>query len=517
MRYLKTITLAIACIAFTALPCKADVKQSELVPSGHWVYDAMTYLSVESGETTLAQRAPESYAELRAQFGLLVGERLSTQGKNLYEKVARFLGGDAPIWSSGAATLDVKPAIALSASLPHDDDTDFTFDRVERFNDRKPLVSIPLTIGFTPAVTAFADFAFGTGFWAANGQNDFTNIPLTADSFDANAPANAYVSAGNAFLTVSVGRGALSVGRTMSGSMILSDSCDRLDYASLTLFSPKVRISVTPIELAPDRFAYFHDISFRPLPFVGITLSEAATVHSGLDPRYLNPVMIFHNYAGWRDDYGQEEDASPVGTQFGLSADLVPLRGLRLYGQLAVNQFQTSYELSKYDSASDIPNSIGGLAGIEYIKGVSGGFLVVTAEGVRTNPWLYVLTNSDISFYWSRKELVAPSGHTTDDIAGWLGTPYGRDAIAGALRVLYDVPLSRALSAEYRVTRETSDETPFAEGEGQAGVRHGITLSCKERFSESIEVEGSIGYAVMKRENWAGAPEAAVSVEWKPR
>lgn len=512
MRAIQTAFASIAFLALAILPCHADAKRSELVPSGHWVYDAMAYLAVESGQTTLAANGPESYAELRAYFDVIEEDSLSAQGKALYEKIGRFLGSDAPLWSSGKATLDVTPKITLEAALPRDDAVEFDFDRIARFNDRAPLVSLPVTVNFTPAVTAFMDLSFGTGFWASNGTNDFTNIPLSTDAFDANAPSRAYLSAGNAFMTVTVGRGALSVGRTVSGSMILSDACDRLDYASIVLFSPDLRVSLTPIELATDRFAYFHDVSFRPFPFMSVTISEAATVHSTLDARYLNPLMVYHNFAGWRDDYGQEGEESPVGTQFGLSADLVPVPGLRLYGQLAVNQFQTSYELSKYgDSASAIPNSIGGLAGAECIRGFRDGFLVATAEGVWTNPWLYVLSNPEISLVWSRKELVAPSGRASDPIGGWLGTPYGPGAIAAIFRMMYDVPLSGKLSAEYRFENLSSSEG------GRSGIRHGMAVSCNAFFGDCFEAGGSIGYSFMKRGDWAGKAEAAVSVSWKPR
>lgn len=523
MRAFTTTLVTITFLTLALLPCRADVKQStlsssELVPAGHWVYDAMTYLAVESGETTLASNAPASFAELRAFFGAVADDRLSAQGRNLYAKVARFLGSDASLWSSGVATLDVAPAVTLSASLPHDDAASFNFDSVSRFNGREPLVSLPVTIGFTPSVTAFADLAFGTGFWATIGANDITNVPLSSDAFDANAPARAYLSAGNAFMNFTIGRGTLSVGRTASGSMILSSSCDRLDYAQLAFFSPKLRFSLTPVELAVDRFAFFHDASFRPFPSIAITLSETATVHSALDPRYLNPLMVFHNYAGWRDDYGQAADVSPVGTQFGLSADIVPLPGVRFYGQLAVNQFQTSFELSKYgDSAETIPNSIGGLAGAEYIKGFMDGFLVVTTEGVWTNPWLYVLSNPDISYVWTRKELVAPDGHTSDAVAGWLGSPYGPGAIAAICRVLYDVPSERKLSAEYRFERMAADEANLSASSGPAGVRHGLVLSCDAFLSEKFEASASVGYSILKRGDWAGAPNGAVSVTWRPR
>ena len=183
-------------------------------------------------------------------------------------------------------------------------------------------------------------------------------------------PATAYLSSGNDFCTAVIGRGAQTIGRTVSGSMILSPTADRLNYASFTLFSPCLRFSMQPIELDTNRFAYFHTISFRPRPNLAFTFSEASLVNSTLDLRYLNPAMVFHSYAGWRDDYGKSTDNDPdndsvssVGSQMGLGAEFVPLSGVRLYGQFLMNQFQTAYEDSKFPGADSIPNAFGGPRG----------------------------------------------------------------------------------------------------------------------------------------------------------
>lgn len=515
MRTFITVCVALALLTVSAPPCRAESSTSGLIPYGHWVYDAMSYLAVETGETTLAVNSPSSYGELRVYFSAIKHERLSTQGASLYDKVGRFLQGSTPLYASGNAgsstggnvTVDVRPVISVSGILRQNDDAQFSFESLERFNETKPFVSIPVSIGFTPYVTAFADFTLKKNYWTTTLDATSTNVPLGTDSFDANMPSSAYITAGNGFMSATIGRGALNQGRTVFGSMSLSPSCDRLDYASLVLFSPKLRVSITPVELAPDRYAYFHDVSFRPFPFLSLSVSEAAMVHSTLDLRYLNPAMIFHNYAGWRDDYGQEVDESPVGTQFTLSADLVPIRGLRLYGQFALNQFQTSFELSKYeDSAEAIPNALGGLAGAEYIRGFRDGFLVATAEGIWTNPWLYTLSNPDISFIWSRRELVAPSGYTKQDVTGYLGTPYGPDTLAGIIAVAYDVPLTGKISFRYRATRK-----------GGEGIGHSVECSAERQIGEKFEVGGMVGYSIIKRDAWSQSAEAAVSVSWKLR
>ncbi len=338
---IPVLILSLCGVLSAEVPAKASL--AEVIPSRHWLYDALAVLSLETGRATLAVNAPASKAELGVYLDAVPFERLSAAGQTLYRKAALFLGSSDALWQTGEASLDFSPRLSFTARYRPSGDGGLSSDILERFNDTDPLLSLPLTIGFSPFVSVFSDFSVGEGYWVSTVKDNYTNVPSTADSFDLNVPAQAHVAAGNGFFTAVLGRGALNSGRTISGSMLLSDTADRLDYASLVFFSHGIRISLTPVELAPDKFVYYHDISVQPFSFLTLRFAEAATVNSALDLRYLNPAMIYHSYAGWKDDYGEDEGVDPVGTQFSFSADLVPVKGLRLYGQFVMNQFQTAY------------------------------------------------------------------------------------------------------------------------------------------------------------------------------
>ena len=430
-----------------------------LVLTDSWIYDAMDYLFAESGEASMSLSSPSSVNELRLYLDGIAYDALSAPGKALYRRLADALGPRERLIKSGLLGFDVRPALSLSARARQDQSAYFDFDKTANFNERAPLLSIPFELDFSKYVTAYTDLTLGEGYWASTLDGNYTSIPNDASYIDINIPKTAYLAAGTSFASAVIGRGRLSIGRTLSGSMILSDTADRLNYASLSLFSPGLRFAMTPIELAPDRYAYFHTLTMRPVKFLSITLSEGATVNSTLDPRYLNPLMVFHSYAGWRDTAYKQYDAanhiitdqSPVGTQFAAEVDLVPLKGLRLYGQFVMNQFQTEYELETAgDAAAAIPNSLGATAGVEYTRPLFDGYLKGTVEGVYANPWLYIQDNTAISWYSSRYELVAPGNYPSTRVSDWLGSPYGPDTIACLAELKYDVPRSYSVTLGYR-------------------------------------------------------------------
>lgn len=538
-------------LAVAIAESSSDVTGAPLVLADSWIYDAFDYLFAESGEASMALSAPSSANELRLYLDGIPFDALSAPGKALYRKLADALSPRERLVNSGQFGFDARPALSLSARAAQDQAAYFDFDGTANFNERAPLLSIPFELDFSKYVTAYTDLTLGEGYWASTLDGNRTNLPNEASYIDINIPKTAYLAAGTSFASVVIGRGRLSIGRTLSGSMILSDTADRLDYASLSLFSPGFRFAMTPVELAPDRYAYFHSLTMRPLKFLSITLSEGATVNSTLDLRYLNPLMVFHSYAGWRDysqyqRYKYESDggfsidasSSPVGTQFAAAVDLVPLKGLRLYGQFVMNQFQTEYELENYTGpASLIPNSLGGTAGIEYTHPLLDGYLKATVEGVYANPWLYIQDNTAISWYSSRLELVAPGNYPGVAVTNWLGSPYGPDTIACLARLKYEVPRSYSVALGYRfMCKGTNGENFFAAApsggtavyytdtlekvryttpSGPARYQHRFNLKGTWNVYEWLELAGSAGYAVMTGSANASSAEAGLSATFR--
>ena len=127
--------------------------------------------------------------------------------------------------------------------------------------------------------------------------------------------------------------------------MLIADTADRFDYFSGTVFTKNLKLDVTVLELNPTRFLFMHEVSFRPIKQISVTLHEGVLINSFFDPRFLNPAMIFHSHAAWKEDYlpgtTPASENGAVGSQFGITIDAVPIKRLRIYGQFGMNQFQT--------------------------------------------------------------------------------------------------------------------------------------------------------------------------------
>jgi hypothetical protein len=538
----KSIVLVLVLAIMSSLA--AFSPDTELVPPGHWIYDALDYLYADSGEADIAVSAPASHFEIRTHLDAISLDLLSPQGAALYRKVLSAIGERVPVAESGVASFDTRPVASLSARYRTTNDVFFTFDHTSEFNATKPLVVLPLELCFTPYVTGYSEFSVGEGYMASGFLDNYTNIPNAASWIDMNWPRTAYIAAGNSFCTAVLGRGAIAYGRTLSGSMLVSGDSDRNNYASLSMFAPRVRYTMLPVEISPNRFAYYHNLTMKPLSFLSITLSEASLVNSTLDPRYLNPYMVFHSYSGWLDrpEYGyyqEDEDITPVGSQFGGELSIVPLRGLKLYGQFVMNQFQTSYEMEKWkDAAAKNPNALGGTAGIRYAIPLWDGFLSASVEGVYTNPWLYIMNNKNISWYWSRHELLSPVV-AKSDVSGWLGSPYGPDTAAWVASFRYEDIGNLEIGATYRFVcrgengdkflafKETTtakrfypstmEEASITTPSGQASYQHLALVEVSKHFGEHLEISGSLGYAAMSGKVNAGTPLCGLGVTWSVR
>jgi len=217
----------------------------------------------------------------------------------------------------------------------------------------------------------------------------------------------------------------------------------------------------------------------------------------------------------------------------------VPLRGMTVYGQFVMNQFQTQYERENFgEEAAKIPDSLGGTLGVRLSVPFASGFITGTLEGVYANPWMYILENKAISWYWSRFELVAPTSYTDKAVSGWLGSPYGPDTIAGVLNLRYEDTESFSLGLTYRFIckginseafmahEETATEhfypddlsqssatTPY----GAARFQNLLLLEASWRPFSTIEVSGFAGYSIMTGAVEAQSPSLGCAVTWYAR
>jgi hypothetical protein len=230
-------------------------------------------------------------------------------------------------------------------------------------------------------------------------------------------------------------------GRTRTGSIILSENLEKINYAQLSFFSPYVKYTAEVMQYEAVKYQYMHYLQFRPHKTISLSFTEGVMVNAPLELRYLNPLMVFHSYEAWKtyDDYNDEfldsdsaEDkidqsgGSRVGSFFGAMVEYQPVQHLRLYGLFAMTQFQLEIERQNW-SKYLTPNALAFQLGSEVSIPFDRGYWLFGLEGVYTYPYMYVLHNKAWSFYKEYPEVERITART------WTGTPFGPDTIAGAL------------------------------------------------------------------------------------
>ena len=511
-RFIVILSLSLEMFALAV----ADTPYALFVENDHWIYDAMHILSVESRQTTLADRQPLSKGELAEYFSSFDNAVIPQASEPLYRMMQGYFSDHPFLFRRKYFAFDVNGIFTLQGQYVHNPENEVRLDSFLRYNRTPAIVSVPMHVMFTSYADFFVNLSLKKNYWAAILSYPYTNVPLEGNAFEAAFPTQAGLSLGGRFFNFTIGRGALNIGRSLAGSMLLADTVDRMDYITATFFYKKVRLSLNVVELEPTRFVFSHEAAFRPIEWLAIRLYEGIVLNAPFDPKYLNPMMIFHNFFGWREktfnaNASEESGKSSIGCQFGLGVDIVPVRGLRLYGQYGQNQFQTSFELKRYPAARNIPNSLGGLAGIEYIHPFSFGHLSVTGEFLYANPWMYIMENKYISLYHRRRDTVAGKGKTNSYIEQWVANPYGPDTIGAFLQLVLTEPQKYRAKFGYRflVKGENEDNffDPSKEKPGKPGIYYpdannyepiaqAKTPSANPSYFHTISLEGT--YRVIK-------------------
>lgn len=496
----------------------ADTPYALFVENDHWIYDAMHILSVESRQTTLADRQPLSKGELAEYFSTFDNAAIPQASEPLYRMMHDYFSGHSFLFTRKYFSFDVNGIFALQGQYVHNRGNEPRLDSFLRYNRTPAIVSIPMHVMFTRYVDFFANLSLKKNYWAAELSYPYTNLPLEGNAFDMTFPTQAGLSLGNHFFNFTIGRGALNIGRSLAGSMLIADTVDRMDYMTASLFYKKAHLSLSVLELEPTRFLFSHEVSFRPLSWLMFRLYEGVVLNAPFDPRYLNPMMIFHNYYGWNDPSfnkstagapNSDEGKALIGCQIGLSVEIVPIHGLRLYGHYGQNQYQLYFERKNYPLARNIPNGLGGSAGIEYIHPFSFGHLSVTGEFLYATPWMYIMENKHVSLYHRRRDTIAGK-EKFDYIMAWIGNPYGPDTMGAFLQISLTEPQKYRAKLGYRFLVKGENEEKFFDPKQETGkdiyyppkyqykpIVDAKTPSANLAYFHTISLEGS--YRVIKQ------------------
>jgi hypothetical protein len=451
----KIAMLFVFCTALISAGELFGLPAQKILYPGDWAYEALETLSMEQRIVFLAGSSL-TVVQVERMLGDINDEELSPSGKILYDRLRSYLG-KAPLVSrfEGLFTFDVAPALQPEFYYKSNDDLPWVYGR----NDRQPFAVFPLSFALSSYVAMESDLYLGENRMLSNANDNYFNFPFDkfidgVEPIDTNMPKRAYLSMGFPFgqglgLNFKIGLGDEILGRTKTGSVIFSDNMRGFSYGTLSFYAPFISYAAGVMELETTKYLYLHHLQISLLKRLSFGLIEGAMVNAPFELRYLNPLMIFHSFAGWEtyEDYNEDLANNPssydkgdsrVGSYLGLTLDFRPWKFGRFYGLAAMNQFQLPSE--RDGSGDSVPDGLAFQLGYESLIPVSGrlfnrdysGHLKFGIEGVYTYPYMYILANKGWSYYRESQEV-----GNDDDIREWVGSPFGPDSAAGTVWLGY--------------------------------------------------------------------------------
>ena len=430
-----------------ALPLFASPHaKQDLVPVGHWVYDALTALSMEEGHVSLADQAPISVAEVDALLSEVNYEKLSDAGKNWYDKLVEWRGESNWALAFGHFSIGVAPTSALEVYGKTDKSIDWAYDRYQR----QHLLDVPFRIQAGDFVTMEMLVDLGANKTASDSSENFLNIPVSLDFskalwFDTNFPHWAYLSTGYPFtesagLNFQMGLGSTNIGRSLTGSMIWNYKLTDLSFANLEFYSPSFRYNMNVSQFNVNRYVYSHRFDFRLFKKFEFSIMESLLVYAPLELRFLNPFTILHGLAPWRDYHPNEGWAEDhIIMDMTLKFVYTPFKYTRFYFYYA----QTENQMPNEDS--NRPAARGFQWGGETYIPLGTGYMHVWAEGSYADPFLFMKESPNWSLVRTYTELVDDS----ETFYEWFASPFGPDTVTAQLNVGYEVPLNWSVTLSY--------------------------------------------------------------------
>lgn len=464
---------------FIFLLSAESYSKQQLIPADSWIYDALYSLSAEQKMVVNADIAPCSVKELQLYFDRIDYEKLSEPSKALFDKVQNFFeekkfAFDLKGVSFGFNTIlypellyksnpDIDWTYGSFNTCTYDVDTYHTDDDGKLVKDStetvtsgyydvsswggnkltQPLIQFPISIDISD-LFYFETIPFITN--RAMKMIDLKklgrNIPLDFYDMEFMQPTNASFSTGYFFdndlaFTLKIAKEGLSIGRTITGSVLFNDTFQTDVYFDIALLNPNFKIDMNIIEVDHTKYLYLHNFEFIPIKNLKIGATEGVLINAPFELRFLNPLMIFHSYHAWTEyrnpleyDIYRECHESAY---FGFTFDYVPVKSLRLYGVYSQIEIQIPPEL-KNEYGRHLPTSLALQLGGEYSIPIFNGWGNVSFEGLYSSPYMYYKTGEDWSLVRTRYDVYSS---TDNPLYSWIGSPFGPDSAGFELKASY--------------------------------------------------------------------------------
>ena len=444
----KILCLALV-LLFSTLVYSQVLNDSQIIKSGHWIYNDFALLSGETRTSNFTSNTPVTVGELKTHFREYDREELSEAGKGIYDRVEEFLFTEKNLFPGKIFQVGLGFITAPELCYKSNDQIDWTYNYFYKNN----FLTLETGLGLADYFSIGGDFFFGKNYYYSTKNNNFTNIPLGFDQYEFQFPRFAFGSIGYSAedwgINLNVGKEGLTIGNTRTGSIIYNSTFETDCYVQLTAYTDDVKYTTNIAEVNPQKFIYWHQFDVRLFKKVKIGIMEGALVNKSFELRFLNPMMVFHSFAFWKDfteNDSLEDHYYNEGyccSYLGLTFEVNPVKYLRIYGLYAMNEIQLPNEHEgKWLS---YPDSLGGQLGAELnVPSSFGGYWKAGLEAVYCSPFLYIKQSPDWSLYKARKDNV-----TWDTVNSWIGSPFGPDTFAIDATFSYEQPERWSAGLEY--------------------------------------------------------------------
>ncbi len=449
---------------------KTKVNYQRIIALDSEIYFLLDFVTAESGRSLTSAIRPYSEAEVLNILGGLDFSRLSEAGNAAVNRIEMLMEKKL-VLSEDNVAIQVGVEAALELYL-HSSTDEALWDY--GYEERIPIFSLPVEVWFNDGFYAFMENSIeysrfkitdvdGDGNYIGN----LTNIPLTFGDINYHFPQRAFLSAGGENWNFQIGREQLEYGSGESGKLLLSSYADYYDMMKLKGFTDNFAFTWTYVNLqswgfdgsasASQRAFVDHVVESRFFDILTIYLNESIILYdTDAQLQFVNPLLLYHNL------FIRENANSLLAVGF----SLVPLPGITLYGEYALDQLQTGLEQELYGAAvTATPNADGHMLGVKASYPLGPGYLSGFFEYIYTSPWLYLRSPSEVSFYWLHRESTDVLKARVNVIKP-LGYEYGPDSIAFSAEAGYIVPgvFSASFSADFIMNGENTIETVYTEG-----------------------------------------------------
>lgn len=410
---MKKFVVAILMMAILLSSAFAYSNEQKIYSVDSGVYEAMEKLYILAGQSLPSTSGPWSEAELQMMLGRIDKADLSKAAQKYYDYVESMITSEPKIQFEDNMAMEFGAKLALEGYYHTNPDffTDYD-DWFHSFTYRNPPVKFTFETWPTDNFYGYFEITAGNniGDQGINPlyQTQFTiNIPLLdsllftkdglLDNFDWSFPARAFGATGGEHWSLMAGRDKLSWGNGETGNLMFSDSFPVHTLARFNTFFDKFKYSMVgtiyPLAVANQdtsmngyKAMLVHRLEFSLFKNkVGFIVNEAcmfwsdpSIVDNGNSQTFnlalVNPFGFMHN------EYNRRNGNSLLVFE----ANYTPIKGVNVYGQVAVDEFNGPGE-GKVN-----PAAFGFIAGVKGALAAGDGIVDGSIEFVKTDPYLYI-------------------------------------------------------------------------------------------------------------------------------